>query len=288
MLSAIVPIAKMAGKLANLESWLAKVSHYEMEVVLVHDEQDDETGPELLNLLTKLNSPKVTLISGKWGNPGSARNAGLEVAEGDLVVFWDSDDIPNLELFLSRDIYEKTFDVLVFEFNVMDFTSGKSRRIENHPFDNRYLGLNPGIWRMVFTRKILEDARFPPLKLAEDQIFLARVLEKSPFINYVQESAYTYMINFSGQLTKTQSLTSQAEEIMNCLGKCSRNTKTHLDIVIAMQVKIFLGIVKRDFLIGTRLLWLLMWKELEDFSAKRLARFWVTFLFVVRKNQFLA
>jgi citrate synthase len=44
-----------------------------------------------------------------------------------------------------------------------------NRRLENALVT---VGINPGIWRMIFKRTLIGDTEFPPLKMAEDQVFI--------------------------------------------------------------------------------------------------------------------
>jgi glycosyltransferase involved in cell wall biosynthesis len=100
-LTAIIPVAKMAGKLFNLELLLRRCHSLGIEVVIVHDEQDLDTGVDLERIVKSVNSDLVSVITKTVYSPGKARNLGISRATGDWICFWDSDDNPVPENFLS-------------------------------------------------------------------------------------------------------------------------------------------------------------------------------------------
>ena len=98
--SVICPVRGMGGKLNLVRKWIEEISHNpQIEIILVHDIADTLTGEELMEISNTYRNTRVT--EGYFGNPGSARNAGLEICLGKSVVFWDSDDEPNVENFLA-------------------------------------------------------------------------------------------------------------------------------------------------------------------------------------------
>ena len=53
LLSVIVPVGDMAGKLQFLESWSPKVNQFPIEVIVIHDQTFLEVGTEIRELLRK-------------------------------------------------------------------------------------------------------------------------------------------------------------------------------------------------------------------------------------------
>ena len=101
MLTAIVPVSGMAGRLHNLENWLSTIHDLDIQIIIIHDHRDSETERQLLSILGTINSPKIAYLSGAFGSPGAARNAGLERVDSKFVCFWDSDDLPQPQSILS-------------------------------------------------------------------------------------------------------------------------------------------------------------------------------------------
>ena len=204
LLSVVTPISKMAGRLQRLEEWLTRVANSPMEVILIHDRQDEETGPQIQSLLSKISNPKIQLIEDYFGSPGLARNRGIELAKGKWICFWDSDDLPNLGVALSlidKDSASKA-DCLITNFNsVNEITKEVIAHQLRASFEDEF-SLNPGLWRIYFKYSAIADLRFGSLRMAEDQIFLAEFFSKSRDVEIVWDTTYNYFFGESFHLTK--------------------------------------------------------------------------------------
>lgn len=197
----------MAGRLQKFEKWVNEISlTSHIETIIVHDFADEATRSELTLICSGLQN--VQLIEGKFGNPGSARNAGLMVAIGKQIAFWDSDDEPNTAQFvrLLKSEQVKNTDISIARYNIFDeITKSMSPGpiwSGNFGHDSKVFALNPGIWRMIFKRDILSDITFNPLKMAEDQIFICQAMMKAKTITFIDDQIYTYFTGSSNHLTK--------------------------------------------------------------------------------------
>jgi glycosyltransferase involved in cell wall biosynthesis len=63
-----------------------------LEIIVVNDQSDDDTGRLLKSL-----GDKVVVIEGSGTGSGPARNLGVKKAKGDLIAFLDADDVWDLE-----------------------------------------------------------------------------------------------------------------------------------------------------------------------------------------------
>jgi len=210
LLTVVVPVYGMSGKLKNLESWISEAAESDIEVIIVEDLHDSSTTVELENLAKKFSPNKIKLISGKYGSPGGARNAGKAIATGTWITFWDSDDvgIPKIAVsYLIADHIRKARQLFVFSYTTNDWGSGLQLS-ENSVIPGSQtldqIAKNPGIWRIIFPTDILRDVDFPSYKMAEDQIFLAMVGLKDPTINYIDQVVYRYFKNVPNQLTTSK------------------------------------------------------------------------------------
>ena len=97
-LSIIVPVTKMHGRLDNFKKMVEDISNLSIQLIVVHDIDDDKTGRELQIILK--NNANIKLIEGKYGSAGGARNAGLELVDSEWIGFWDSDDKPQVKQYL--------------------------------------------------------------------------------------------------------------------------------------------------------------------------------------------
>jgi glycosyltransferase involved in cell wall biosynthesis len=233
--TAIVPICNMAGRLSNLQTWIFK--NPGMKIILIHDVTDDATGIELEIMVKDLNSDLITLISGRYGSPGLARNAGIELVRTEWVVFWDSDDIADpIALEKSIKTIDDEIDVGVFSYRVHDIKSYETFSVD--AFDNEFnlVAMEIGIWRFLFKTKTLDGLKFNSLRMGEDQIFVLEALSRANRVVKSSHSIYTYHINFEGQLTRNSKA---ILEIFDALG-IVLNTKTSGEFVTRSFKKIVL------------------------------------------------
>lgn len=210
VVSVICPVRNMSGRLGMLEKWISELTEDPgAEVVVVHDLSVDTTGNELKLICEKYDS--VTLVHGQFGNPGSARNAGLQLSTGNWVSFWDCDDEPNVKEFLALiDKIESTKpDISFGRFKVFDEIS---KSVSEAPSWNStveenliIVAQNPGIWRVIFSRDLISEIAFEALRMAEDQIFILAAIMKANKIRFSEKFIYTYFTGSNYHLTKNKS-----------------------------------------------------------------------------------
>jgi hypothetical protein len=238
LLSAVIPVTQMAGKLDNLRETLRNAEGQDLEIILVHDKQDDLTGPELDTLVNEFPKLKFELIEGTYGNPGSARNVGLKQAKGSWVVFWDSDDIAFApSLFLAIKNSPSNANVIVGQCKVFNLASQQETttktvsRVSDLP---KY----PGIWRVIFKNEALSE--FKALGMGEDQLFLAMNIREEDTTHFSSETFYTYFTGNPMQLTSKRSnlkdLNTAIKKEIQLLGNSSPSIKPVIIELIARQV----------------------------------------------------
>ena len=214
-LSIVCPVHKMSGKLSQLKKWVTEATSYDgIQVILVHDVGDVETGIELQQFIKNLES-KPVLITGKFGSPGSARNEGLNLIRGQWTIFWDSDDVPNIVATLSLiQKIKETDQIAVGQYRETLY----NLQVINEPSrkaDNFFtLSTNLGIWRMLFRSDILKSARFPALSMAEDLSFVANLNIDPKHISYGQEVIYNYTVGFPNQLTSSEKFSKHNQDAL--------------------------------------------------------------------------
>jgi len=199
-----VPVSKMANDLAELESWIRAASKMDIEIIIVHDIQDNETAEQLCNLIRDLHSNGLRFIEKHVNSPGLARNLGLEVAKGEWIAFWDSDDLPDVKQVLASIDENFNSEIIIGRYITHQRKSGKEKVSSKLDLNLRKVGINPGIWRMLFRHTILVDKQFSSIKMAEDQVFIAELNFDSKSISFTNRILYKYFQGRPNQLTNSE------------------------------------------------------------------------------------
>lgn len=225
MLTAIVPVSGMAGRLHNLENWLSTIDHLDLQVVIVHDYRDSETERQLLSILESLNSLKIVFLSGTYGSPGAARNAGLDRADSKFVCFWDSDDLP-IPQSIASDLgtYSEDCDVLVGQYVRCSSQREDLRPIQSNDTSFQDIAMNPGLWRIVFRRDFISSVRFQKMRMGEDQLFLAEVMSRKPRLLFTFSVFYNYFVGHPGQLTQRQDAIAELRDAFREISSLRKDT----------------------------------------------------------------
>jgi glycosyltransferase involved in cell wall biosynthesis len=207
LLTVIVPITRMAGRLQKLQSWISSPEAYQLHIVLIHDINDSQTGMELSQIVNQLKRQDIILIEGKFGSPGNARNAGLPHIRTPWVSFWDSDDMPEVTKFLA--MVEKANlsggNISVGNFSVYEDSSGNKIGVnEILPNWEFSIALNPGIWRFTFKSKIISEIKFTNYRVGEDQLFILETLQLGFVPIIYPETVYNYYVGDPWHQTTNQ------------------------------------------------------------------------------------
>lgn len=165
--------------------FLQTMDNSEYEVIVINDGSSDNTL-SILNSYKK-NYPNLIIIDKENGGPSSARNAGLDIAQGEYVFFFDADDLlePEALSTMYDTISEKHSDLLIGKYDIFN----RHTTIEIHNLDNlieleeidKY---NTDIlWTFslsnkLFRRSLIEKhhLRLPPISYSEDGAFLTQFL----------------------------------------------------------------------------------------------------------------
>ena len=144
------------------------------------------------------------ILVGTFGNPGAVRNAGLQVSTGEWKTFHDVDDTPhiqNLNLLL-HECQVGNFDIGCGVFDTLDYQTGQN--LETFKWTSRPIldvAYRPGIWRMIFNHKVINNVQFMESSMGEDQHFLMNIDFAGQKILFSSRHVYTYMQNVPNQLT---------------------------------------------------------------------------------------
>jgi hypothetical protein len=203
-LSVIIPIGSVNFNISNLELTLENMSCSLLDFLLIYDGTNSNEIIAVQKIKENHKDLNISVFCGKYGGPGMARNKGLQESKTELISFWDCDDLPEVEEFLQMKdklLLEKV-DCVLGDFTYVNVRELSKRRIK---LKNDVLligiGLEPGLWRFVFTRSSIADLEFGEYRMGEDQVFLARYLTQSRSMSVHKRNVYNYFVGFEKQLT---------------------------------------------------------------------------------------
>lgn len=188
------------------------------EIIIVENGSTDGTDQRCDELKKQDDRIRVIHITQNAG-VSEARNRGIEEADGDYIVFVDSDDwIAENELeILVQNIETSAADVVFCDyFKVQGDRTEKCPKIleygiyENDKIDivlrNMFAGgaYFSSIWRGIYKKEVINrgNIRFEKLKFAEDLLFNIEYLLNSKKVYLIEEALYYYFVNEQSSLNR--------------------------------------------------------------------------------------
>lgn len=216
--SFIVPVYNTQDFLPRCFDSLLGQTYSDIEIIVVNDGSPDGSAAIIGEYACK--DSRIRVVEKPNGGLSSARNAGMDVAHGDIVGFVDSDDYvePNLAEFLV-DMFAKEHPEIVVFGAECEPAESASKRIKQllspearafEPFDSGLLfsaNAQPYVWRAAYSRELIEreSLRFAEnVRFAEDVVFqfesyplsAKTVVERDKLYHYVmQEKSLTHVFN---------------------------------------------------------------------------------------------
>lgn len=204
-ISIIVPVYNVENYLERCVDSIRRQTFTDYELILVDDGSPDGSGAICDRYATL--DDRIRVIHKANGGLSSARNAGLDVAQGKYVGFVDSDDWIAEEMYsdLLRLIEESGSDVAacgcletaVFTKratgkDVVTHYEGKAI-LQNYLYEGAIS--MPGayaVWRNLYRRDLFKEIRFPVGKLCEDMSTNYKVLLRAQRMAVCQKKMYFY------------------------------------------------------------------------------------------------
>ena len=200
-LSIIVPVYGLEKFIDKCLNSLVKQSLKEIEIIVVNDGTKDNSQ-KIIDKYVKKYPDKIKSYIKENGGQGSARNYGLEKANGEYIGYVDSDD------FVEKDMYKKlynkakenNYDIVVCgNYNVSEDYQNKNidTFINNYNTDleNIFFG-KMAVWNKIYKRDILikNKLEFKEKVWYEDLAFTLKAIMNSNSFAFIDEPLYDYLI----------------------------------------------------------------------------------------------
>lgn len=204
LFTVVVPVHKAVNNFNEMTRWLDEIVENSIPatLVVVADSCDDKTKTHLLNLKDMYN---FELIFTEVNSPGQARNLGMKCVTTEWVVFWDSDDVGcPLNVLSAINSASKNCQAIIGTYEKVDRDTLAITWRSQQDMRLTEIGVDPGLWRVIFRFKRVADHYFPLTKMGEDQFFLASVNLTEAEVLMSDLLFYRYFIGNADQLTKNR------------------------------------------------------------------------------------
>ena len=213
LISVIIPVYKTEMYIRKCVDSVRNQTYRNLEIILIDDGSPDQC-PEICDMYAKLDD-RVKVIHKKNSGLGAARNAGLDIASGDIIAFVDSDD------WIDDCAYEKMLSMknttgatIVCCAGIRTDGENMYEKILQYKPNGTVLPaaevtkeilldkLGSQVVKALYDKKCWNNVRFPHDRLYEDIPVLFQAFEQAETVAFINEPFYKYRINSTG-ISKT-------------------------------------------------------------------------------------
>ncbi len=249
LVSVIVPVYNVEQYIEKCLDSICGQDYANLQIILVDDGSTDASGAICDRYADR--DGRIQVIHQKNGGLSAARNAGMDRAEGDYLVFVDSDDWIERDM-VSYMVHRIEKEEAQMAICGMYLVTGGRRRIRSVSKDEvlsrdvalRELSRNGKIQNYVCSqmieRRLMQEIRFPAGRNFEDILTTYRVMERAERILLLKEPKYNYLQRKGG-------ITNGKKQITN-LARCDAHrvryedmAKTHPELAGELLRQFFLS-----------------------------------------------
>ena len=203
MISVIIPIYNLEDYLSRCFDSLIAQDNHDFEVIMVNDGSLDRS--EEICRRYELKDNRFRLFNKVNGGVSSARNLGLQHANGEWVVFVDGDDIVDSKYLtmpdplngidvIEKSYYIKSQDSILLS-NVINEDSTLYSNENVLKYYAEYIQSNSAtLWNKIIRKNIIGNHRFDETKaMGEDFIFFLSIISKINVYYKMSQGAYCYI-----------------------------------------------------------------------------------------------
>lgn len=212
-ISIVIPIYNMAKSLDACIQSILNQKNENFELVLVDDGSVDNSYDICCDYANRYSN--IIAIHQENQGSGPARNAGINAANGEYLLFIDSDDLlkENALHTLCARIEETHSDLYVFGYDIIfaNIDEAKPKRFQDRivtgteirkdyaPYYNPRFpwAIQGAPWNKLFRTKIVKEnhVTFPPLRRHQDEIFISRFVSYVESVRFTNDALYIHTAN---------------------------------------------------------------------------------------------
>lgn len=217
LVSIVIPVYNMGNKIKTCTKSIINQTYKNIEIILVDDGSKDNSFQQCVELSQEDNRIKVIHTENRGSGP--ARNEGIQNASGKYIYFPDADDYldSNAIEILVNTMEKHECDLVVFGYRYVGLDGGllSAKQYESNSFStdsarknySEYFSLlgrytiQGAPWNKFFSLKVIKenDISYPALRRHQDEGFIARYVNVSSKVVFIENILYTYYINDLGK-----------------------------------------------------------------------------------------
>lgn len=238
--SVIVPVYNIEKYLSKCVESVLGQTYGNFELILVDDGSTDSSG-NICDCFSEQDK-RIIVIHKKNGGLSSARNAGLDIAKGEYVIFVDGDDYVDSKMIETLLKASMDYDVNLVMCNYVHVDEKGNQvgiselRIEkpellssDEMLDRVSKGWTFGViaWNKIYRRELFNSIRYPVGKISEDEFISHRIMATTKKAVIIPTVLYYYTLR-EGSITKSGFTIKQTDsfyalldrvDFMNSIGK---------------------------------------------------------------------
>ena len=214
LISVIVPIYNVEEFLPQCVESIINQTYTNLEIILVDDGATDASGI-ICDKYAKIDN-RIKVVHKSNGGLSDARNAGIDVAQGEFIAFVDSDD------YIDENMYELMFkaqseydaDIVRVDYRMV---GGNKYKKHSPHYPKRAISVHQGFeplkmllldefhlsaWDKLFRKSYISNTRFVKGMLNEDVRFLLDLLKHEGRVVEIQYVCYNYRVR-PGSITNS-------------------------------------------------------------------------------------
>ena len=212
-ISIIVPVYNTGVKALNMIKDVRGQNYEDYEMILVNDGSTDDSLVTLKDAAK--GDGRLKVVTKENGGVSSARNAGLDVAKGELILFLDSDDRVTGKSMLAdiaNALTDPKLDVAVTGLYIVKkgvrekfLLPSYTGNVRKYTLQCLLAGKLYTVYTKMFRREIIEKHKLrfdEKLSFGEDLVFSLRYLRHCQKMVVVPEAYYIYYPSTSGTFAK--------------------------------------------------------------------------------------
>ncbi len=220
LFSIIIPTFNAAKNIRKCLDSILNQTFSDFEVLVINDGSTDETGDILEEYSSKFSNIRVFTFSNS--GVGISRRRGISLAQGEYLIFVDSDDSINsgllYELYNTISSFECHLDVIRYQCEIVNDNINKDHQRYNF-FNTKELlsGLDAlkswsvsgkkyaVYWLFCFRKTVFTNLLFvPDLKCYEDVALIPLLIASSKYVVTIPYVGYNYSYGNALSLTNTK------------------------------------------------------------------------------------